>query len=389
MTSAAVSGSVSPGFEPVRELLEARQSEIGRGGVAVCATLNGSEVVDLWVGQSTPEEPWQQDTVSALFSATKGLTALCALLLHDRGLLDVDAPMEEYWPGFAAPVTVRQVLSHSSGLTEIPAYQEFMSPDGTGFGDLAEIRRRLAGSSPQWTPGTQHGYHGLTFGYLVGGLVEEITGMPLAEFFRKEVAEPLGLELFLGVDDALLARKSQLIEPDPLPPEFQVIADMLLGPCRDEHEIAGRAFLAQGGVGVLDRLAELANAPELLNCGGGFGDAIGTARALAHFYRELISGLVSQDALSRFSTIQIQGPDTVLTLPTAYCLGFQGNIMDPTGQMIFGPGPNTFGHGGAGGQIGIVDPDAGITFGFVRSHLALVSTLGRDLIQAVYAAATS
>jgi CubicO group peptidase (beta-lactamase class C family) len=387
MAIVGVEGSVASGFEPVRELLDAHQSEIGRGGVAVSATVNGTEVVDLWVGQATPTRAWHRDTLSPLFSATKGLTALCALLLHDRGQLDVDAPMSEYWPGFEAAVTVRQVLSHSSGLTEVPAYQEFMHLDGTGFGDLAEIRRRLAGSSPQWTPGTQHGYHGLTFGYLVGGLVEQITGLSLADFFRKEVSEPLGLELFMGVDDALMARKAELIEPDPQPPELQPLVDLLLGPCRDEHEIAGRAFLAQGGVGVLDRLAELGNSTETLNCGGGFGDAIGTARALAQVYREIISGLVSKDALKRFTTIQMQGPDTVLTLPTAYCLGFQGNILDPTGQLIFGPGPSTFGHGGAGGQIGIADPEAGITFGFVRSHLALVTTLGRDLINAVYAAA--
>jgi CubicO group peptidase (beta-lactamase class C family) len=153
MTTIGVEGTVASGFEPVRRLLEDRKSEIGRGGVAVSATVNGTEVVDLWVGQSTPTEAWQRDTLSPLFSATKGLTALCALLLHDRGQLDPDAPMREYWPGFAADVTVRQVLSHSSGLTEVPHYREFMQLDGTGFGDLVEIRRRLTGASPQWTPG--------------------------------------------------------------------------------------------------------------------------------------------------------------------------------------------------------------------------------------------
>ncbi len=387
MASVAVSGSVSSGFEAVRELLEARQVEIGRGGVAVSATVGGAQVVDLWAGSSSPEQAWQADTLSPLFSATKGLTALCALLLHDRGQLDVDAPMSEYWPGFSAAVTVRQVLSHSSGLTEVPAYQEFMALDGTGFGDLVEIRRRLAGSSPQWTPGTQHGYHALTFGYLVGGLVEQISGLSLSDFFRKEVSEPLELDLFLGVDDALLARKSHLIAPDPLPPEFQEIVDMLLGPCRDEHTVAGRALLAQGGVGVLDRLAELGNSAVTLNCGGGFGDAIGTAGALAQLYSEIISGLVSDASLSTFTKIQIQGPDAVLTLPTAFCLGFQGNVMDPTGQLVFGPGAGTFGHGGAGGQLGIADREAGITFGFVRSHLSLQSTLARDLITTVYEAA--
>jgi CubicO group peptidase (beta-lactamase class C family) len=199
----------------------------------------------------------------------------------------------------------------------------------------------------------------------------------------------LGLDLFLGVDDALLARKSHLIAPDPLPPEFQEIVDMLLGPCRDEHAVAGRALLAQGGVGVLDRLAELGNSAVTLNCGGGFGDAIGTARALAQLYSEIISGLVSDASLSTFTKIQIQGPDAVLTLPTAFCLGFQGNVMDPSGQLVFGPGASTFGHGGAGGQLGIADREAGITFGFVRSHLTLQSTLARDLITAVYEAAGS
>jgi len=378
-----VHGQTAPGYERLRDIMVAAAGDLGEGGAAFCATVSGEVVADLWTGQATPDQEWTRDTLSCLFSATKGMTAACAMLLHDRGQLDLDAPVSDYWDGFQAPVTVRQVLSHTAGLTQVPGYADFLGVEGAGWGNTPRIRAALAAAEPEWEPGTAQGYHGLTDGWLVGTLVELCSGRTLQQLFQQELAEPLGLDLRIGPDESDEDRLATLIAPAPLDPALQAVVDALLAPARDPAAIAGRAFLAQGGTGVLDRLAQIGNNPETLRCGGGFGDGVGTARALAAFYSAVLQGWPSPAAVKTFSQVHASGHDQVLDVPSRYCLGFQGNVELPTG-WVFGPGTQTFGHGGAGGQIGCADPEAEITIGFLRSHLSLASTLARDLIDAVY-----
>src|SRR6266487_7188340 len=165
---AAMGMYVAAGFEPVRAAFEQGVSDLGDGGGAFCAYVDGVPVADLWGGTARPGEPWAYDTRAVLLSLTKGLTALCVQLLVDRGQVDVDAPVSAYWPEFAAGgkqgVLVRHVLTHTAGVLSFPGAQELLGLDGTGWDDYEAIAKGLAVATPSWEPGTRFGYHALTFG---------------------------------------------------------------------------------------------------------------------------------------------------------------------------------------------------------------------------------
>jgi CubicO group peptidase (beta-lactamase class C family) len=391
-----VEGTTDSRYAAVADAFRSMAPEVGRGGAAFCASVRGEVVVDLWAGQAGPDRPWTQDTAAALFSATKGMVAACIALLHDRGRLDVDEPVATYWPEFAAAgkerLTVRQVLSHTCGLTEVPDYLDVMSLDGGGHGDYEEIRRRLAASAPQWEPGTAVGYHVMTYGYLAGAIVERVDGRSLARFFAEELAGPLGLDLQIGASDALLARKSMTLEADPLPDDDLGAAfGVLLAAARDESTLIGRACIARDGVGILDRLADLGNNAAMLRAategGVGSGDGIGTARGLAAFYGHLVDpepndATPSAATLESLNRIQLMAPDAILGIPNAFGVGF-GRMLSAT---TVGPSVDSFGHGGAGGQVGFGDPEHQVGIGFTRSHLSFTSPLAAGLVAALYEA---
>lgn len=393
-----VRGSVSQGFERVRAAFEENAQLVGQGGAAFCAYVGGRPVADLWSGHAAPGRPWQEETIAPLFSATKGMAATCLLVLAERGQLDPDARVAEYWPEFAQGgkerILVRQLLSHSAGLTEIPDYEDLISLDGEGLTEIAEIRRRLAAAKPNWEPGTRVGYHGATIGYLMGALVERISGRALGVFFEEEVARPLGLELWLVAGEGVLARRADEIELDAPPPHLAPIFDALMAELRDGTTIPGRAFAAQGGASLLDRLAVIGNDPRFLAQGLGFGDGLGSARGLARLYAALAGGgaldgvrLASPASVAAFAALQLRGPDAVLKIENGWGLGYQTNLPNPIGERPFGPDERAFGHGGAGGQLGFCDPVRGLGFGFVRSHLALIDMLASKLVAAVYESA--
>jgi CubicO group peptidase (beta-lactamase class C family) len=391
-----IEGWVDPRYERVQATFRELSSEVGRGGAAFCASVGGTVVADLWCGQADADRPWAEDTAAALFSSTKGMTAACIALLHDRGQLDVDQPVASCWPEFAAAgkgaLTVRQVLAHTCGLTEVPDYRDLMGLDGRGFAAYDEIRSRLAASTPQWEPGTGVGYHVMTYGYLAGAIIERVDGRSLARYWEEELAGPLELDLQVGASDERYARKSTTLEPDPLPedgmgPAFEV----LLAAARDESTIVGRACMARDGVGILDVLADLGNSREMLRdatTGGvGSGDGIGTARGLAHLYRHLVDpapndATPSTATLESMNRIELMGLDMALGIPNAFGVGF--GRMFSAGPV--GPSPATFGHGGAGGQLGLGDPEHEVAIGFTRSHLSLTSPLALGLITALYEA---
>jgi len=196
-----IEGQCAPRFEGVRDAFAQNFIE-GDLGASCAVTVEGELVVDLWGGHRdlARRTPWERDTLVNLWSTTKMITALCVLMLHERGALSVDAPMADYWPEFAANgkerVLVRHVLGHTAG---IPVFDE-MIDDLTMF-DWAECCRRLAAQAPRWTPGDGSGYHAETQGWLLGELVRRIDGRTLGVFFREEVARPLGLDLHIGLDD--------------------------------------------------------------------------------------------------------------------------------------------------------------------------------------------
>jgi CubicO group peptidase (beta-lactamase class C family) len=201
-----IDGRCDAGFDAVRDAFTRNFAE-GDLGASCAVTLEGELVVDLWGGYRdlARRMPWERDTIVNVWSTTKMLTALCVLMLHDRGVLSVDAPMADYWPEFAAngkqAVLVRHVLGHTAGL---PVFDEPV--DDLAMFDWAECCRRLAAQPPRWTPGDGSGYHADTQGWLLGELVRRVDGRSLGSFFRDEVAQPLGLDLHIGLDDREFAR---------------------------------------------------------------------------------------------------------------------------------------------------------------------------------------
>jgi CubicO group peptidase (beta-lactamase class C family) len=212
----SISGTCDPRFARVRGEFERNFRERGEVGASVCVTLAGETVVDLWGGTARVDTgaPWQKDTVVQVWSCTKGATALCAHILAARGLLDIDAPVVQYWPEFGRAgkeqITVKMLLTHQAGLPELRG----TLPQGA-FYDWKYMVTALQDEAPFWEPGTRQGYHSATFGWLVGEVVRRISGKSLGTFFHDEVAAPLGLDFWIGLPEEVELRVALLIPDDP------------------------------------------------------------------------------------------------------------------------------------------------------------------------------
>ena len=198
----AVQGTCDQKFQEVRQEFERNFAERGEGGASVCVTVGGQTVVDLWGGTANTETdiPWTDETVSIVFSSTKGATAICAHVLASRGQLDLDAPVASYWPEFAQAgkenVQVKMLLNHQAGL---PAVRKDL-PQGA-YADWDLMVDALAKEEPFWEPGTRNGYHALTYGWLIGEVVRRVSGKSLGTFFKDEIADPLGLDFWIGLPE--------------------------------------------------------------------------------------------------------------------------------------------------------------------------------------------
>jgi CubicO group peptidase (beta-lactamase class C family) len=410
-----VKGFVAPGFEPVARLLaegtevtlgeRTRRADVGEGGAAFAAFVEGECVVDLWAGLAGPGRPWEEGTRAVIMSSTKGLTALCAHVLVDRGALDLDVPVGAYWPEFACcgkeHTTVRQLLSHQSGAIGLPGADDLLSWDGTGWDDTEAIAVAIAAVPAAWEPGTRHGYHGVTFGWLVGELVRRISGASLGTFFEAEVAGPLGVECSIGTPAARLASVAQVLEWGPKPAAGGSGAGAGKGTLAaiDPESRAGRSVLA-GRRGNLftdergrPRFAEFMNTPAVLAAEIGAMGATATARGLARIYSALACGdeLVSAASTEVMRTEQVCGRDAVMAVPTRWAVGYTRESPPPVPGLFpprqHGPEDDAFGHMGAGGQIGFADPVARVAVGFVRNHLEnqALPLMGACLVEMLYA----
>lgn len=381
MSEIPVEGRCDPRFDVVRELFE-RSFAHGEVGAAVCFTLDGEPVVDLWGGHVDEERtrPWRRDTLVNTYSTTKGMTALCAHILVDEGRLDVDAPVARYWPEFdqagKARITVRQLLNHSAGVTgvrkELPAETLY---------DWDAMVSALAAEAPWWEPGTRHGYHAMTFGFLVGEVVRRVSGQSVGSFFRERVAEPLGADYHIGLPEALEARTADLIggfaqlgkrDGGTARPKGDAPENPLLAFVRDMFDpktLAGAAFnnprLRSGSAN--SRAWRAAEIPA--------ANGHGTAAALARIYGALACGgegagvrLLRRETLETAIQEEVFGPDAVLGgLPMRFAQGF----MLSHDLIRLGPNPRAFGHAGAGGSIGFADPDARVGFGFTMNRMQM------------------
>lgn len=413
-------GFVDEGFEPVRRAFEENLASRGEIGAAVCVYLDGRPVVDLWGGlaDTKSNRPWERDTLGLIFSATKGITAICALLLSDEGKLDLAAPVAEYWPEFAAAgkerITVEDVLSHQAGL---PGFTRLMSiADMEAYQPLVDD---LAVQMPAWEPRSAHGYHAYTFGWLVGEVIRRITGSTPGEYLRERICGPLDLDLWFGLPEAerdRYARVEQTFEsrkgdlggyelvwselaklagPGALTGLGQRLsAAMLRGPARpmiekstaralERKQISNtqRAFLS-----LLVTIDDL-NSDRLLNVEFPAGNGICTARSLAKLYATLVgevdgTRLLRPETVERAATPLASGTDRVLGSWSSYGLGF----MLPGTMQFDGWGRHMFGHPGNGGALGFADIDSNLSFGYVLKRITPLSRSVRSdaLVRAVY-----
>ena len=388
----SVQGHCDERFAAVREAFAENFASRGEVGASLCVRVAGETLVDLWGGSrdAAGEQPWQEDTLSIVFSCTKAATALCSHILADRGELDLAAPVTSYWPEFGQngkqDVTVLMLLNHSAGL---PALREPVKPGG--YYDWDYMVARLAAEEPFWEPGTRNGYHMITFGWTVGEVVRRVSGRSLGTFFREEVAEPLGLDFWIGLPEEHEARVAPMIPWTPAPNETPMpFVQALLG---DPKSIQFLSLLNSGGY---NPDAREAHAAEI---GGGGG--ISNARGLAGMYNPLAQGgeyggvrLLSQDHITRMSQVSMATLcDATLLAPTRFGLGFMRSMDNrhrPFGAMETGIlGREAFGHAGAGGSIGFADPECGLAFGYTMNKMGaglLLNERGQPLVDATYRA---
>lgn len=380
-----VHGHCDPRFGAVRDVFIENLRSGTDLGAAVSFTLDGEPVIDLWGGHLDfdREREWQHDTIVNVYSTTKGMTAICAHQLVERGLLDLDAPVAEYWPEFAAKgkgdLPVRWLLCHRAGMTGI---REPL-PHGALY-DWDRMVAALAETEPWWEPGTQQGYHALTYGHLVGEVIRRISGQSVGTFFRENVAEPLGADFLIGFGPEHDARTTDLhgslvasggeassAEDDAARPKVEIPEPIrnFMRDMTDPTTLTGAAFSnprqKHGDVNTREwRAAEIPAA-----------NGHGTARALAQIYGALSRGgeaggtrILEPETIDRAIEEQSNEPDVVLgKMPIRFGLGFM--LRSPI--MPLSPSKRAFGHPGAGGSIGMADPDAKVGFGYTLNKMQM------------------
>ncbi len=374
-----IHGKVDPAFEPVREAFAANLTKGGDIGAACCVHLDGRIVVDLWGGVADPEtgRPWEADTPVLTFSATKGVTAICVLRLVERGLVDLDAPVATYWPEYAqagkAAITVAQVLSHRAGVPVIDA--PVTLDDVVGWHGVVAA---AAAQAPVWEPGTTHGYHLRSYGWLLGELVRRVTGRTIGTYLADELAGPLGIDLWLGLPEAIEPRLARLVPPPPPDAETKALVDVFA----TGDSLLARAFNGPGGLFDYDdrwntRPFHAAEMPS--------SNSVATARALSRLYAATAGTVEGVEVLTpatlrAAAEIRSDGTDEVLGLPTRFGLGF---ALAPF--LSASAAETAVGHPGAGGSLGFADPARGLGFAYVMNHLRFDGDSRADrLVRAVY-----
>jgi CubicO group peptidase (beta-lactamase class C family) len=350
MTGGSVHGYAEERFAPLREMFEENVTSGAELGASVCVTVEGNTVVDLWGGfaDKARTRPWERDTIVNVYSVTKTMTAMTALLLADRGELDFAAPVARYWPEFAAngkgKVTVAHLMSHSSGVagwTE-PVTQEDLY-------DWEKSTAMLAAQAPFWEPGTASGYHSTSQGHLIGEVVRRITGRTVGTVFREEFAEPLNADFFIGLPESEEDRVAQLVPPT------------------DEIDLDATEYRRRSAYPSIDRDAPASRAWRAAEIPAGNGH--GNARSIAEIHRVLANGgaaagrrFMSEAGCRKALEVQTDGRDLVLDMPVRWGLGYAVG-----GQFM--PSPNSLYWGGFGGSLAIIDLDVRTTFGYAMNRM--------------------
>ena len=356
-----IEGAVDPAFASVQDAFAANFAAGLELGACLSISIDGRNVVDLWGGHldAARTRPWERDSLVCIFSCTKGVAAIATMWAVERGLIDLDRPVAAYWPEFAAggkaDIPVRLLLTHEAGLSALDARMPFGS-----LSDWDAMIAALAAQAPAWVPGSGHGYHGVTYGHLIGEVLRRATGRTVGTLVREELAAPLGVDLLMPLPAEDDARTADLVvAASPEGTFFDHWQPKGLGPrsfrnppdCSDPNHCTTPVF----------RRAEIPAA-----------NMHGNARALDRLYAVLACGgsvpeldLASPELVAEFGRCHVRGQDLVMDLPTAFGLGFEHTIP----EWPFGPGTHTYGHNGSGGSLGIVDPDAGVSLGYAMNRL--------------------
>jgi CubicO group peptidase (beta-lactamase class C family) len=360
-------GYVHPDFSDVaralRKQLPGSRRRFEPGGAAVCIFHRGELVVDCWGGTRDAEgDPWEEDTVAVSFSTTKGVASTLLHVLADRGMVEYDAPVREYWPEFGESgkedLTVRQVMAHEAGLYAIRPLIDHASD----MLDWEHMAGALAAAAPRHEPGRSHGYHAFTYGWLVGEIIQRVTGRRFSDALEEELAKPLELDgLYVGVPQEQMHRRAQLIQPkrrkerstDTIERAGQKLARGLrFARVRFDPEEAVSALMPRG-VEDLDFGSEAFASASIPAANGHF-----TARSLAKLYAMLAGGgelggvrLLSEETVAQAGEVQNRGVGRVVPYPMHWRLGYHRV------NTIRGRAPNGFGHSGFGGSGGWADPD--------------------------------
>jgi CubicO group peptidase (beta-lactamase class C family) len=373
-----VDGFVEEGFGGVADAFRTNFDEHGDVGAAVSVYSGGRPVVDLWggVADRAAERPWSRDTIVLVYSCTKGVSAVCANLLIERGLLDPDEPVATYWPEFAQhgkeSIPVAWVLSHQAGLATVEA--ELTLDECLAWEPVVHA---IEQQRPIWEPGTKHGYHMRTYGWLVGELVRRITGRTIGRFFADDVAAPLGLDFWIGLPEVEEPRVAPIIPP----PSSLIDLMRELG----DDLLLGRVVSAPSGHFHYD---EMWNSRALHETELPSSNGIGDARSLARLYASLIGEVDGRRTLAP-ATVEravrplVRGKDEVIMIETSYGLGF---MLPPTVSPNARPG--AFGHAGAGGSVAFADPDHGISIAYVMNEMRfdLDDRRSAGIVEAAYRA---
>lgn len=356
---ALVDGFCQPRFQAVREAFTANFAAGSETGAAIAVAIGGEPVLDLWGGwtDAAHDKAWREDTIVCCYSVGKAVCAILIWRLHERGELDVDAPVAEYWPEFAqagkAQIPVRWLLTHQAGL---PAIRRPL-PAGSQL-DWELMTAALAAQEPWWEPGTAHGYHSNTQGFLLGEIIRRVSGKRIGRFLKDELRDPAGIDFHLGTSAEEDGRTADML-PVTSPP------DAVRNPLNPLQLLANRnPPMPKSGPG--SQNSREYRAAEFPSTNGH-----GSARALARLYGALATtGEVAKYPILGLATIreatreQVYGVDEVLGRPTRFASGFQLAMK----ERPLGPNPETFGHFGGGGSLGFADPDSGLGFGYVMNQ---------------------
>jgi CubicO group peptidase (beta-lactamase class C family) len=359
MTSGSLHGQLDARFEPLRDVLADGLGSGADCGLSLTVDIDGQTVVDVYGGfaDEARTRPWERDTIVNVWSTTKTVTSLAVLMLADRGLVDLDAPVARYWPEFAQQgkegVLVRHLMSHTSGLAGWNT--PFTIPD---LYDLERSTAALAAQAPWWEPGTASGYHALTFGHLLGEVVRRVTGKSLTRFVDEEIAGPLDADFRIGAREADWGRCAEIIPPPPLPFDLasldpdSVLVKVATGPVADATAPNTAPW----------RLAEI-----------GAANGHGNARSVARIMSVLALGgsaggvrLLSPETIEHIFRVQAHGLDLFLGVPLRFGIGY--GLTEPVGVPFIPEGRSCF-WGGWGGSLIIMDLDRRTTISYMMNKM--------------------